>query len=198
MADSLYLSVWFPSFTEPEMMPRLLAVMRQFPFSAQRPGIGYIAVHPVSWNEAPVYAQGFDFHADPERVLSLAAEFLHDDYAYEFEALWDLWVPTEEDSDTWVVRPQAVRFIAHGMRFDDGIYQQAGHVQVDFGLDTPFLQEELEFTEITEVRIKQNVQKLVGFTTAVEKNCGISGRVLWSESEENLAQKLIARLQQTH
>jgi len=32
----------------------------------------------------------------------------------------------------------------------------------------------------------------------VEKNCGVTGRVLWSESEENLAQKLIARLQQTH
>ena len=33
------------------------------------------------------------------------------------------------------------------------------------------------------------------FTIAVEKNCGITGRVLWSESEENLAQKLISRLQ---
>ncbi len=31
----------------------------------------------------------------------------------------------------------------------------------------------------------------------VETHCAISGRVLWSESEENLAQKLIAKLQQT-
>jgi hypothetical protein len=46
-----------------------------------------------------------------------------------------------------------------------------------------------------EQRIKANVQKLVNFTTTVEKNCGISGRVLWSESEDNLAQKLIERLQ---
>jgi hypothetical protein len=37
----------------------------------------------------------------------------------------------------------------------------------------------------------------VAFSSTVEKNCGISGRVLWSESEENLAQKLIAKLQQT-
>ena len=37
--------------------------------------------------------------------------------------------------------------------------------------------------------------ELVNFTIAVEKNCGITGRVLWSESEENLAQKLIERLQ---
>jgi hypothetical protein len=29
----------------------------------------------------------------------------------------------------------------------------------------------------------------------VEKNTGLSGRILWSESDENLAQKLISRLQ---
>jgi hypothetical protein len=66
---------------------------------------------------------------------------------------------------------------------------------VDFGLDTPFLYEESDFTSALEQRIKSNVQKLVNFTSAVEKNCGVSGRVLWSESEDNLAQKLIERLQ---
>jgi hypothetical protein len=35
----------------------------------------------------------------------------------------------------------------------------------------------------------------VEFTSKVETNCGVSGRMLWSESEENLAQKLISRLQ---
>ena len=29
----------------------------------------------------------------------------------------------------------------------------------------------------------------------VEKNCGVETRLLWTESEESLAQKLIARLQ---
>ncbi len=198
MADSLYLSLWFPSFAEREMMPRLFSVLRQFPFSVQRPGVGHIAVIPVSWNEAPVYEQSFDFQADPERAVALAGEFLHDDYAYELEALWDLWVPIEEDSDAWRLRPEQVRFTAHGLKFDEGSFQQFGHIQVDFGLDTPFLHEELEFTDETEARVKQNVQKLVAFTTAVEKNCGITGRVLWSESEENLAQKLIARLQKSH
>jgi hypothetical protein len=66
---------------------------------------------------------------------------------------------------------------------------------VDFGLDTPFLQEEVQLTPFIEQRVRANVQKLVDFTAKVEKNCGISGRVLWSESEENLAQKLISRLQ---
>jgi hypothetical protein len=39
------------------------------------------------------------------------------------------------------------------------------------------------------------VQKLIDFTSKVEKNSGASARLLWSESEENLAQKLISRLQ---
>ena len=125
-------------------------------------------------------------------------QFLHDDFAYEFEALWDLWVPKEDQPDQWQIRPEPVHFFAHGLKFDDGVYQQFGHVQVDFGLDTPFLHEEMTFTDLTEERVKQNVQRLVGFTTSVEKNCGLSGRVLWSESEENLAQKLIARLQKSH
>lgn len=198
MADSLYLSLWFPSFTEREMMPRLGAVLRQFPFSQLRPGIGQVAVYPVSWNEAPVFSQVFDFGADPDRVLTVASEFLHDDYAYELEAFWDLWVPDQENTERWQLKPEPVRFVAHGLEFDEASFQQFGHIQIDFGLDTPFLHEELEFTGPVEQLVKQNVQKLVGFTTAVEKSCGISGRVLWSESEENLAQKLIARLQTSH
>jgi hypothetical protein len=45
--------------------------------------------------------------------------------------------------------------------------------------------------------MRANIAKLVAFSAAVEKNCAVSGRVLWSESEANLAQKLIAKLQQT-
>jgi hypothetical protein len=197
MADALYLSLWFPSFREVEMMPRMLSVLRLFPYSAAKPGIGAVAVYPLDFGNAPVYSQGFDFRAAPERAVALAGEFLHDDYAYEFEAEWDLWVPSEENGD-WRVDASEVRFIAHGTAFDHGAFQQNGHIQIDFGPDLPFLQGEIEFTPDVEARIKSNVQRLVSFTNAIEKNCGITGRVLWSESEENLAQKLIARLQKIH
>lgn len=197
MADRLYLSIWFPSFREQEMLPRLLSVTKQFPFSAQRNGIGYMAVHSISWDQPIVFQQTFDYRAEPDRVLALAGDFLHEDNAYELEAMWDLWTPVEEGGldTTWELKPQPVKFLAFGTRFEDATYQHNGHIQVDFGLDTPFLYEEVEFTDAVEKRIKANVQKLVGFTTAVEQNCGISGRVLWSESEDNLAQKLIERLQ---
>lgn len=179
------------------MLPRLLSVLKQFPFSSVRNGIGHVAVHSISWDQPVVFQQTLDFRADPERVLALAAEFLHEDNAYELEAMWDLWMPVQEGEldTTWELKPQKVKFFAYGTQFEESTYQQNGHVQVDFGLDTPFLYEEVELTEAVEKCVKANVQKLVSFTTAVEKNCGTSGRVLWSESEDNLAQKLIERLQ---
>jgi hypothetical protein len=197
MADRLYLSVWFPTFPETEMMPRLLSVLRQFPFAARRPGVGYLGVHSVSFSEPMLFQHGFDYSTDPELALALAADFIHSDNAYELEVMWDLWVPVKDSplDETWQLLPQKVTFFAFGTEFEEATYQQNGHIQVDLGLDALFLFEDVEFTEAVEKRVKANVQKLVQFTTAVENNCGISGRVLWSESEDNLAQKLIERLQ---
>jgi len=48
MPDPLYLSIWFSTFEADDMLPHALSVMRQFPFSAQQPGIAYLAFHPVS------------------------------------------------------------------------------------------------------------------------------------------------------
>ena len=195
MADSLYLSLWFPSFAEAEMLPRTLSALKQFPHSAQFPGIGRVEVYPVGWDQPSVFEEAFDFRATPERAVEVAAEFLHEDYAYQFEALWDLWTPNPERPEVWIDRALPVTFTAQGLSFDDGSYRENGHVRVDCGLDTPFLFEDVPLTSQAETKVKANVQKLVGFTAAVEKHCGISGRLLWSESEENLAQKLIARLQ---
>jgi len=194
MADPLYLSLWFPNLELDELLPRALAVMQQFPFSAQQPGLSYVSLHPVSWNEATVLEQRFNPGITPEQAVLVASDLLNEDYAYLFEAAWDLWVPTD-DGQQWTLQPSPVKFIAHGPEFDEGVYQQEGHVLIDFGLDSPFLQEEVQLTAEAESRIRSNVRKLIEFTGKVEKNSGASARLLWSESEENLAQKLIARLQ---
>lgn len=199
MADSLYLSLWFPSFRDSEMMKRTVAVLRQFLFSEVREGVTYLSVHPVAWSEPTVLEQRFNPGVSPEEAVEIAQEFVHDDFAFVFEAFWDLWVPNQDEhGEAWVQRPTAVKFLVHGLEFDEGIYSEDGHIQVDFGLDTPFLFEGLRLTSDIEQRIRTNVAKLVAFSSAVERYCGISGRVLWSESEDNFAQKLIAKLQQTH
>lgn len=194
VADPLYLSLWFPSFELDEMLPRALAVMRQFPFSALQPGINYVAVHPVSWSEPTILEQRFRPGVAPEEALGLASDLLHEDYAYLFEAFWDLWI-LDDNRLEWAEQASLVKFLVRGVDFDEGAYGQEGHIQVDFGLDSPFLQEEVQLTSEAERRIRANVHKLVEFTNKAEKASGASGRLLWSESEENFAQKLLARLQ---
>jgi hypothetical protein len=194
MADPLYLSLWFPNLELDELLPRTLAVMQQFPFSTQQPGVTYLSLHPVSWGEATVLEQRFNPGVAPEETILIASDLLHEDYGYSFEGAWDLWLPSE-DKKHWTVQPSPVKFIAHGPEFDERAYEQQGHVAIDFGFDSPFLQEEVELTSETEDKIRSNVQKLIEFTGLVEKNSGASARLLWSESEENLAQKLISRLQ---
>ncbi len=194
MADPIYLSLWFSDFSAPEMLPHAFAVLQQFPFSQQRPGVTYFAVHPVSWSEPTVLERRFPAGVDPGQATLIAAELIHDDFAYVFEAHWDLWTP-DLSTANWVLDPAIVKFIVQGEEFDEGACQQTGHIQVDFGLDSYFLQPETSLTDQTRAKIRDNVAKLVEFSNKVARNSGISSRLLWSESEESLAQKLIARLQ---
>jgi hypothetical protein len=194
MADPLYLSLWFPSFEEPEILPRAVSVLEQFPFSRQRGGVAYVAVHAVSWNEPTILEQRFAPGVAPEEAAGVAADLMHEDYAYVFEAYWDLW-SLPEGAEQWALAPARVGFIAQGAEFDEGTAAETGHIEIDLGLDTAFLHEELSLTAEAEEHIRNNVLKLVEFTQRVEKNAGVRGRLLWSESEETLAQKLVARLQ---
>jgi hypothetical protein len=176
------------------MMPHVLAVLRQFPFSSQRPGISYLSVQPVSWNEPTILERRFIPGVAPEIAITVASDLLHEDYAYIFEADWDLWT-LESSNMQWALSPNHVRFIAQGAEFDERASETTGHIEVDFGLDTVFLQEQAKLDTSAEERVRSNVHKLVEFTNKVEKNAHANGRLLWSDSEDNLAQKLIARLQ---
>jgi hypothetical protein len=194
MGDSLYLSLWFPSFDEAQILPRTVSVLRQIPFSTALGGVTYSAIQPVSWSEPTILERRYRPGVAPEEAVAEVAEFLHDDYAYIFEAYWDLWTPPE-GTEKWVLEPSLVRVIAQGTEFEERAAEDSGHVQIDFGLDTSFLHEEVQFTSEAERNIRSNVHNLVEFTASMEKNTGATGRLLWSESEENLAQKLITRLQ---
>ena len=151
----------------------------------------------MSWGEPTVLERRFSPGIPPEEAAGAVADFLHEDYAYVFEAYWDLWAPAEP-SHPWVMQPSLLRVIAHGAEFEENAASSAGHIQIDLGLDTPFLHEEVSLTSETETRVRSNVQRLVELTAKMESSSGATGRLLWSESDENLAQKLISRLQRTN
>jgi hypothetical protein len=204
MADRLYLSLWFPNFRLPALAPAIVSVLKQFGGEGGTLRVHAAAAYPVYWNEAPFYQRIYEEtevrESAPERAVAEATEILHDDFAYEFEFKWDLWLAENVGGldPTWKQHPVMVHVVGFGPHFDEGAYEQNGEVRVDFGLDTPFLLEEIELDQVAEEYVKRNVQKLVEVTNAIQENCGISSRLLWSDSGENLAQKLIARLQRVN
>ncbi len=194
MSDQLYLSLWFPRFEEQDMLRHAASVMGQFAFSEQRTGVTYVALHPHSWSEPTVFEKRFEPPVPPEEAAAVVSEFLQPDYACVFSTFWDLWMP-EPRSGNWHLLPAPVKFLVQGEDFEAETAEETGQVQVEFGIDTPFLYEDARAHSEADNRVRANIQKLVEFTIKIEKNSGATGRVLWSEAEDNLAQKLIQRLQ---
>jgi len=223
MADQLYLSLWFPNFQFDTLPATTIGVLRQFARISGLPRVAAAAAIPVDFSEPPVYQRIYVLDkrseddspdvADSliENAVPEAMEILHKDTAYEFEMKWPLWsyeAGAGGLDGTWKRIPHTVKVIAFGPEFDDATYEENGHIRVDFGLDTPWIisddGDEEELQEIwadPEARaeaakyIKENIEMLLAFTLSVEKHCHIENRLLWTESGEPLAEKLIARLQ---
>jgi hypothetical protein len=153
--------------------------------------------------------------AEPRIAVAEALEILHDDYAYEFQIGWSLWelenlpgnagpsTPLRSAQDDnavsgldprWTREPRLVRVTGFGPLFDEGAYEADGHIRVDFGPDTPFLEEDLELDSVAARHVEENVRQLVELTAALEKASGATARLLWSELGESLAERLAARL----
>jgi hypothetical protein len=177
------------------MLPRMVEVLRHFPFSESRGGVHYASVQPVDWAEPTLFEESFSPGVSADDAAEALREYAQADFALSLEAYWDLWM-LDADSKQWVLRPERVIFTAQGLEFDEGAFAESGHILIDFGLDFPFLHEGVDLSTDDALRVKANVAALIEYTHRVERNCHTTGRVLWSESEENLAQKLIARLQQ--
>jgi hypothetical protein len=204
MADQLYLSLWYPNFRLIALPAALEKVMELFGTVSGSSRVKAAIAYPISWNEAPAYQRIYDDEHEPDveesqprQTISAATEMLHDDFAYEFDLIWELWAPESGGGldPIWKKEPSVVHIVGFGPEFDEGAYEQNGHIRIDFGPDTPFLQENVNLDDEAAEHVKQNVQMLVDFTNAIQQHAGISTRLLWSESGESLAQKLIARLQ---
>jgi hypothetical protein len=159
---------------------------------------------------------GAPLGAEPRAAVEEATELLHEDYAYEFQIGWNLWEIEATDAGRsintvdsapearselaldarWVRGARLVRVTGFGPLFDEGAYEQDGHIRIDFGNDSPFLEEEAELDSLSARHMEENVRQLVELTNGVEKASGATARLLWSELGESLAQRLAARLGQ--
>lgn len=226
MSDTLYLSLWYPNLRLAALADKLTAVLSAFAAHGGERGVYAATAWPVSWSEPPVFQRVWgravgaaaDAAAEhgiaPAQAVEETLELLHEDYAYEFQIGWSLWEleagagfpPHEQGSlrgnsgfdPRWVRAPRLVRVTGFGPLFDEGAYEQDGHIRIDFGSDGPFLEEEAELDPQTARHIEENIVQLIALTQAVEKESGATARLLWSELGESLAQRLAKRLAAAH
>ncbi len=225
MADTLYLSLWYPNLRLAGLAGKLTAVLGAFARHGGEARVYSATVWPVRWSESPVFQKVFgrgERALEPQEAVEDALELLHEDYAYEFQIGWSLWEPeisegtpagplrqaqgglsaslrsAQDDSTSletrWVREQRMVRVTGYGPLFDEGVYEQDGHIRIDFGSDAAFLDEEIELDSDVARHVEENVRQLIELTTAAEKDSGATARLLWSELGESLAQRLAARL----
>ena len=208
MSDTLYLSLWYPNLLLASLPDKLTAVLGAFAAHGGEKRVYSATVWPVSWSEPPVFQQIYgrragaggdgavELGAEPRLAVEEALELLHDDFAYEFQIGWSLWeLETGSSLDArWTREPRLVRVTGFGPLFEEGTYEADGHIRIDFGSDTPFLEEDLELDSVAARHVEENVRQLVELTAAVEKASGATARLLWSELGESLVQRLAARL----
>jgi hypothetical protein len=199
MSDTLYLSLWYPNLRLAGLKDKLLAVLGAFGAHGGEARVYSATVWPVSWSESTVFQRVYghgDRGEEPRQAVEEAMELLHDDYAYEFQIGWSLWELERAGNldPRWVREPRLVRVTGFGPLFDEGAYEQDGHIRIDFGSDAAFLEEGAELDAQGARHVEENVRQLVELTTAVEKGSGATARLLWSELGESLAKRLAARL----
>ncbi|MGA3130467.1 MAG: hypothetical protein ABSD59_06685 [Terracidiphilus sp.] len=130
------------------------------------------------------------------RRLTAANDLAQDDRS-KFTAQNDnlhLNTPNERVLSRWARGPRLVRVTGFGPLFDEGTYEQDGHIRIDFGSDTPFLEEDADLDQVGARHVEENVRQLVELAGGVEKTSGATARLLWSELGESLAQRLAERL----
>ncbi|MBI4480595.1 MAG: hypothetical protein HY651_11280 [Acidobacteria bacterium] len=214
MSDRVYLSLWVNEFSSETMLATWAKALAVFPVSTLAPGIRELAVYPLEWVETPVLEQSFQQGAALAEVVALAAEFLHEDYAYEVELNWDVWLPREPGSlDQWERVPQMVSVACLGPQFEYEDAEDHPHLLVSLGLDSILLpdgvpdsvddavpdavneeadQQSLEaaLEGVAGNCYRENIAQLLGYMRKLEENLAIARRLLWSSSGEDFASRI--------
>ena len=69
----------------------------------------------MSWNEPTILERRFRPGIPPEEAVLIASDLLHEDYAYFFEAFWDLWTVAENNEWTLAAVAGEISGARHGL-----------------------------------------------------------------------------------
>lgn len=192
MSDHIRLSLWFSTHTEAEILPHLADVARVLPAEALERGVRQLAVTALDWNEPALIEERFESGGIPlEAALAAMRDFAQPDCACELELAWLLW---RYDGQAWEQVPHPLVCTSFGSDFAAGLAAQEGHVVVDFGLDEAFLAELAPWDAATRGHLQANILQLLAFSLRLQNQLQPLRRRLWSDTEADWSQKLLARL----
>lgn len=185
--DRVYFSAWLRGFTQHNMLASFEKAVKLVPFSRLRPG-AVLTVRAVSYTEPPLIEHRFDVKPDAAEVIALCREFDNADCAYQLDTFWDLLA--QDDAGEWKLQPAPISLTCYAPLFESDLGEQ---ILIDFGLDSNFLPGRDSRSEL--VAIQSNIRSLLHLSTDVGKNLPLEKKTIWSESGENLAERLLGALE---
>ena len=186
------LSLWFNSHAQAQMLPRLAQAAESLPSEALERGVQQLNVMALSWSEPPLLEERVDSGLPVRVAIDQMAEFVQEDCACVLEMAWLLW---NYGDHGWVQQPRPVVCTSVGTGFGDGVAEQEGQIQIDFGLDEAFLAEQAPWDAATRAHLQANILQLLEFSHKAQRVLKPARRRLWSEAEDDWSQKLALRLQ---
>ena len=217
MPNQSYLSVWCRDFPEEHILERFGAFLATVPFSATRPGFTLLTIRAVDATETPILEQ--DLRAvplDAAGIIELAQDHLHSDSCYEVLCHWDLSVFDAHTLQSRV-EPLPLQISCQGEDYDDGFWQENGHIQAHLGLEHLFTGhagllgirqgaraaaqsvEEARFLEAMawpenlekyQEKTRDNIRRLFDWVRRIETEVPAERVRLWSEGEDNFEARL--------
>ncbi|MGH9673068.1 MAG: hypothetical protein ACRD44_07785 [Bryobacteraceae bacterium] len=183
MAGDLYLSYWLRGFTASNMLRHFAAALSRFPFSRISPRLT-LRVFALEYTEPPLLERGSE-GPEIEEALRAAAEFSNDDCAYEISAAWDIW-QWSDDVKEWTLAPAMVRITCYAPLFPSDVGEQ---IRFDFGDEDQFVPPDLAGHAI-HTTLRSNIRSLLHLGKDLDDVLKFEKRALWSESGQNLAERL--------
>lgn len=217
MANQAYLNVWCKDFPEDRIIERFHAFLQTVPFSATRPGFTNLTIRAVDVSEPTVLE--LDLRASPldaAGITEIARDHVHADCSFETGSYWDLAL-FEADTGKSKIEPQALEILCRGDDYDDELWRQSGHFEVNLGFEHFFTghagllgirrgpsapaetSEEARFLEAMAwpdnlekylQNTRENICKLMGWLGRIEGAIPLERVQLWSEGEENFESRL--------
>ena len=217
MANHAYLNVCCKDFPENKIIQRFGAFLQTVPFSAARPGFTSLTIRAVDPSEPPILEQ--DLRAvpfDAGGIVEIVEDHVHNDCSFETGGYWDMAL-FDTESGKPKSEPQPLEVFCRGEDYDDGLWRQNGHFEVNLGFEHLFTgharllgirpgprvpaesPEEARFLEAMawpenlekyKESTRENIRKLLDWLRRIEKAIPVERVQLWSEGEDNFEARL--------